>query len=142
MELKVGDRVRNKINGKIGVIKEILDNKDVNEKYGTYIYNYRIKYDEDKIMTVFNSIVEIEKIKDILDKDEIEYLTNVIKPFKNRVSNIRKINDGIDECIVIEVRNHRKCYSEIIILPYFEKGTMYKRIETHKKYTLKELNLD
>ena len=83
-------------------------------------------------------ITEIVKKKEILDKAEKEYLSSVIKPFKEKVT-------GID----IREFSADKCYLYIDIigddgfgLPNFKQGTMYKNMQVNRKYTLEELGLD
>ena len=73
----------------------------------------------------------------ILDEVEKRYLRGVIRPFRNEVKSIRKkIQDGeIYEFILIELS------FDVLILPRFEKGTMYKGMVTNKEYTLDELGL-
>lgn len=73
----------------------------------------------------------------ILDEEEKEFLSAVIRPFK--VRGIEKKQSDIDEYICIYVIE--EYYTDIIILPYFKKGTMYKGIELNKEYTLEELGL-
>lgn len=73
--------------------------------------------------------------KEILDEKEKEYLSAVIKPFRDRIEYIKKVED-IGEYIAIYLKNER------LPFPYFDKGTMYKGMETNKGYTLKELGLD
>lgn len=76
--------------------------------------------------------------KEILDDIEKEYLKNVIKPFKNRIRYITKRNYNCEKnYIVIHIND-----GETINFPIFKKETMYKGMEEHKKYTLKELSLD
>ncbi len=81
-----------------------------------------------------------EEKKEILDETEKEYLKAVIKPFKKRLKGISKIESPIfpaeREFLQIQLNNDE------IILPYFEKGTMYKGMKTNVSYTLKELELD
>lgn len=76
--------------------------------------------------------------KEILDEAEKEYLSTVIKPFKEKVT-------GID----MRKFSASKCYLSIdmignngFTLPNFKQGTMYKNMEFGRKYTLKELGLD
>lgn len=94
-----------------------------------------------------NLEIEIEiKAPDILDKQEKEYLRNVIKPFRNRVKYITKETEiNAYESIVMDVINplNASFYfgTEYIYLPYFKQGTMYKNMEVGKKYTLEELGL-
>lgn len=73
--------------------------------------------------------------KEILDEEEKEYLSAVIKPFKDRIEYIEKV-ENILEYIAIDLNNERLSF------PFFDKGTMYKGMELNKKYTLKELGLD
>ena len=82
--------------------------------------------------------VEIVKTdKPILDNIEKNYLSNIIKPFKDRVDYIAKINlSNRREYIFIKMKNY-----EIIYLPFFTAGTMYKGMKNDKNYTLKDLDL-
>lgn len=79
----------------------------------------------------------IYEFKEILDEQEKEYLSAVIRPFKGRVDYIKKFDITGKECICIRLKN-----DEYIDFPYFKKGTMYKGMYRGKKYTLKELGLD
>lgn len=73
--------------------------------------------------------------KEILDEEEKEYLSAVIKPFRDKIEYIEK--HGVDkEYIDICIRNDSR-----ITFPYFKSGTMYKGMELNKKYTLEELGL-
>lgn len=81
----------------------------------------------------------------ILDKIEKEYLSNVIKPFKNRVCYIIKYKSLCfpnGEYIQICVRSYNNERDEDINLPFFLKGTMYKNMKAAHRYSLKELGLD
>ena len=53
--------------------------------------------------------------------------------------------DEDDRSEFIEIRSKHydvnKIVGELIMLPSFKKGTMYKNMKTDKKYTLKELGL-
>jgi hypothetical protein len=92
-----------------------------------------------KLPNNYTGTIEVENgyiiEKEILDKEEKEYLSAVIRPFRNRVEYIQK-KDIMNEFIEIELDN------EFFNLPDFEKDTMYKGMELNKKYTLKELDLD
>ncbi len=79
----------------------------------------------------------------ILTDKEKEYLSNVIKPFRNKVIIISKLDykDRNEyEYVCIE---HVEVYNDIsfIILPCFKKGTMYKGMKADKEYSLEELGL-
>lgn len=78
-----------------------------------------------------------EENKPILDDVEKEYLSVVIRPFKDKVKYIRKWGNSRGKYIEIGILN-----DSVIIFPYFKKNTMYKGMEAGKKYTLKELGLD
>ena len=81
---------------------------------------------------------EIIKLpKPILDEKEKEYLSAVIKPFRDRIDYIAKVNlSNRREYILIKMKT-----MEMISLPFFAAGTMYKGMENDKDYTLKELSL-
>src|SRR5574344_18386 len=81
---------------------------------------------------------EIFLPKPILDEKEREYLSAVIRPWRDRVAAITKR---------VNCMPTKKYYLEILIkddymtwLPSF-KGGMYEGMETNREYTLKELNL-
>ncbi len=84
-------------------------------------------------------IYEIEK--PILDDIEKEYLSGVIKPFRNKVVDIIKRGISIHEYIVIYYRDDIDIGMQYMCFPFFNKGTMYKGMEVGKKYTLEELGL-
>lgn len=77
----------------------------------------------------------IYEIKEILDEKEKEYLSSVIRPFRNRIKYIIKFNDN-QEWLMIRLNDDQP-----IIFPYFEANTMYKGMEEGKEYTLEELGL-
>lgn len=113
-----------------------LSNK-VQEEYSNVISN------RDKVNYLKKQLKQLkeenkkEKNKPILDDVEKEYLSAVIRPFKNRISDIVKRNfDSEKSYIVIHIN------SESFYFPYFKKGTMYEGMEADKQYTLKELGLD
>lgn len=97
-----------------------------------------IKIEEPEYRTVY------EKEKEILDKEEKEYLSVVIKPFRNRVESIQKKSYRESEYIKINIKVKIQGNSSLIddiLLPYFKQGTMYKGMKVDKEYTLKELGL-
>ena len=98
----------------------------------------------------FNNILagnlEIVKLsKPILTEKEKEYLSAVIKPFRDRRVVIKKYeypqNEHKNECIQISVEFYDKTGGETVSLPIFKKGTMYKGLESNKCYTLEDLGL-
>ena len=75
--------------------------------------------------------------EDILSDKEKEYLSAVIKPFRDKVKYIKKYADESDyEYIVIAFVNYER-----LMFPSFKKRTMYVGMEKNKKYTLEELGL-
>lgn len=89
-----------------------------------------------------NQEVEID-IPDILDEKEKEYLSAVIRPFRDRVISISKYFYVLDNAYAIDIctTSSLKIFEkEIIRLPLF-KNQMYKGMENNKAYTLDELDL-
>lgn len=81
----------------------------------------------------------------VLDEEEKKYLSTVIKPFRDRVEYIKK-NDMYLGCnknaeYIFGELDNENYVVDTFSLPYFPKGTMYKGMETGKKYTLEELGL-
>ena len=80
---------------------------------------------------------EIIKIpKPILDDKEKEYLSAVIKPFRDKVISISKKSANYCEFIDIVIDDEEDIY-----LPYFKPGKMYQGIGVNREYTLEELGL-
>lgn len=71
----------------------------------------------------------------ILTDYEKVYLSAVIKPFRRKVKIVRKRGDSVGEYLLFLL--DRQSFS----LPYFDKGTMYKGMDTQRDYTLEELGL-
>lgn len=78
--------------------------------------------------------------KSILDEKEKEYLSAVIKPFRDQIIDIIKLNDIDNQCIEIKLYDIDG-YVTYIFFPPFKKGSMYKGMELKKKYTLEDLGL-
>lgn len=84
-------------------------------------------------------------IEPILTKEEKEYLSNVIKPFKNRVRYIIKYTNlcALNEVYIqICVKSYDNGLDENINLPVFVEGSMYKNMKKLHRYSLKEVGLD
>lgn len=97
---------------------------------GTY---YCLEFDSEN--TIIRAEKSIRKCKIILDKEEKRYLNDVIRPFRNKVTYIKKLCYLNQEHLVIQLDY------DYFYLPYFIKGTMYKNMETEKRYTLEDLHL-
>ena len=74
----------------------------------------------------------------ILDDVEREYLSAVIKPFRNKVKYIAKLNCFGEARQFIRII---MCDCDCANLPFFKSGTMYKGMEADKLYSLEELGL-
>ena len=86
-KFKLGQKVKIIRTGKIGRINNITS-----EDFGTSgVSNacYRIEYIKENDWNWF-TVHDLEEVKEILDAEEKEYLSNVIKPFKHKVKGIRK----------------------------------------------------
>ena len=86
---------------------------------------------EDSEPTSLEAIVHPQ----ILDDAERKYLSAVIRPFRDRVKYIEKINCACKEYIYIQVNR------DWTILPLFKEGTMYKGMKPNHGYSLEELGL-
>lgn len=80
----------------------------------------------------------------ILDEAERQYLSAVIRPFRDKVRSITKNQkmNGKEEYIDIDIGFQfidRNCFT--MFFPDFKSNTMYKGMELGKEYTLEELGL-
>lgn len=151
MKFKVGDRVR--------FVKSVIyHNKDVKlgevytvqdiEERGYMIENkewfkekelQKVEYtykDLEKAPIGTKVTFEYESKPEILDEVEKRYLSNVIRPFRDKVMNIKKSTNGKREYITVNMVNDLG-----ISFPGFEIGKMYKGMERGELYTLEELRL-
>ena len=122
--------------------------------FGIVICSYRNNRNWIKNKDLFsdkflNQEIEIE-VSDILDEKEKEYLSAVIKPFRDRVISITKYSFNKDLCYISIVTEPKKEIKhmllegemEEIFLPLFKKNSlMYQGMELEKKYTLEDLEL-
>lgn len=91
---------------------------------------------------------EVEIEENILNEKEKEYLKAVIRPFRDKVTCIKKaIGFGCNHqtvyCIVVEINNQFAMFGvEDIKLPYFYfQNKLYEGMTLNRKYTLEELDL-
>lgn len=135
-KFKLGQRVKIIRTGKIGRINNVTS-----EDFGTSgVSNacYKIEYIKENDWNWF-TVHDLEEAKEILDAEEKEYLSNIIKPFRDRVTKIEKFENSRDrqkEYITIYIKNDFS-----INLPNLKKNTIYKNMEIDKVYTLEELEL-
>lgn len=89
--------------------------------------------------------LDAEHVEPILDDAERRYLSEAIRPFKDKAKYIQKF-EGHWYARYFEQISIRY-YDEIIRrstyfnLPTFDEGTMYKGMEVNRHYTLEELGL-
>jgi hypothetical protein len=152
-ELKVGDLVK--------LRDDLIDGKEYNDFYFrnhmkfkgfksiVKIYRKNVVYlslDNEYITTYSKEMlsevkrpIKYETIykreEPILDDKEKEYLSNVIRPFKDEVNALVKM--AILKSHYICIKLEKDC----VYLPYFTKCTMYKNMELNTEYTLEELGL-
>ena len=94
----------------------------------------------EEILTGVCKIIKPSEL--ILNDAEKEYLSAVIKPFRDRVIYIKKLEDGQDEYIGIVLQYYgSETDREGFVLPSFKRETMYKSMQAGKDYTLKQLEL-
>lgn len=87
--------------------------------------------------------IEIEVAETLLTTEEKTYLENVLKPFKDRIIDIRKREVGLYWAeINIRLKSiiNEKLY-DYISLPVFEKDKYYKNLVNNKPYTKEDLEL-
>lgn len=131
-DLKDGDKCTLK-NGQV-----IFVDKTSNYSFNSIDEQLRYFNDDVSIVKVERPVkykTLFERKEEILDETEKRYLSNVIKPFRDKVEGIRKESSN-KEFISIELKDEA-----FINFPYFKKGTMYKGMKEDKKYTLKKLGL-
>ena len=91
------------------------------------------------IMYVLEGYRKLIKLpKPVLDEKEKEYLSYVIKPFRDRIKYFYKWTcaDCDTEIIMAACKDYNH-----LEFPSFEKNAMYKGMEPNKKYTLVDLGL-
>ena len=131
--------------GKIYAYKDKLrKNYDKNNSHDAWQYNGDYYLICTIIVPIFQNITCVDKAPvslesivhpQILDDAEKRYLKGVIRPFRDRVQYIKKIDCACEEYIQIQLN------SDWTILPHFRTGTMYKGMKSDHGYTLEELGL-
>lgn len=96
-------------------------------------YKQKLLKEFEEVDKYFEEKEKNEK-KPILTEEERDYLTVVIKPFRNKIRYIKKTGYG-EEYIEI------KLDGDYALLPSYEEGRTYEGMEKEKSYTLEELGL-
>ncbi len=137
--IKIIDLLNEMANGEKLPTSIMIDNCEFRCIFGCYIEGMGNSLGAVyKLDDILNNEVQI--IEEILNKDEKEYLSAVIKPFKSKIKGICLI--GTSDPVYIRIELCGLYGDETIALPFFEKDKMYKNMEAYREYTLKELRLD
>lgn len=85
----------------------------------------------------------LEEVKEpVLDDEERKYLSEVIRPFRKKITYISKvIHYGVDRQYISIIIKDKDGFRDSLNLPDFENDTMYKGMEINRAYTLEELGL-
>ena len=118
-------------------IAEKMKNSDLGSSLARVFYEYC----EDYGPTMAESDILDWLLSDapILTEKERKYLKGVIAPFRDEVVYIKKVGLARYEHICIYVKSPD--LYEFMAFPSFEIGSMYKGMESNKKYNLEELGL-
>ena len=91
---------------------------------------------------LLNGEYKVVKIpKPVLDDVEKEYLSTVIKPFRNRIKYFFKFPCANSNYEAIAAVKKGRDYYDSLSLKKKKKGSMYKGMELIKEYSLEELDL-
>lgn len=85
-----------------------------------------------------------ERKPEVLTEEEKEYLTNLIKPFRNQFRGLEKkySEEKNSNYLVLDVVDFQDAKEDdSIYMPNFENGSAYRGLKTDKYYTLDELGL-
>lgn len=113
---------------------------------GNFNECYKGKYLGGLISERILTWLDMEHKEPILDNTERRYLSAVIRPFRDDVQYIMKLDGDFENFEEIMVGYKYKacdsadafCYFD---LPPFKKGTMYRGMKPNRKYTPEELGL-
>ena len=128
-----------KIEGHSGNVKYRLTEENL-EYLSSYDHWFSISSTLNKLLNGEYKAVKIPK--PVLDDVEKEYLSYVIKPFRNSVKYFYKYPCGANgnyEAITAKIEAHGYC--DCLDFPKFKKGSMYKNMKVGKEYSLEELDL-
>ena len=85
----------------------------------------------------------LEECKEsVLDEVERKYLSEVIRPFRKKITYISKvIHYGADRQYISITTKDKDGFIDCLNFPDFKKDTMYKGMKIDRPYTLEELGL-
>ena len=120
---------------KIKAINEmIFEKKFFLTEYGLFSEDSTVP-----ISTILNDILngqyKIVKLPLALTKEEKDYLSEVVKPFRDKIEYIKRLtSDSWDSIQMITDKG-------VTAVLFFETDTRYKNMEPDREYTLQELGL-
>ena len=107
----------------------------INKFYNDAHHQYEVLYENANESDLLDWLCEEHQI---LDKEEKEYLSAVIKPFRCKIRSISKEETMYGyEYLKIKLNDA----VGLLNFPLFEEGAMYKGMKVNKEYTLEELGL-
>ena len=116
-------------------------NTDSDDKY--FYHQFNSYEDAKKVINTFKELIDEwnENRKTMLTEKEKKYLSDVIKPFRDKMITItkRRMYTGGKEHIAITI--HDSNNTDGISLPLFENNTMYKNMTPNQEYSLERLGL-
>ena len=123
-------------------LRLIQHNELTNRSYTVMLCDEPIAELKDKKepLDVFRKWLDTEHVEPILDDVEKEYLSAVIKPFRDRVAYIVKADTG-DKRGYCHIRVGFLNASDDIYLPSFHESTMYNGMKNGYAYSLEELGI-
>ena len=108
------------------------DLKNLKDSWLKGYFGKIIKIEEPEYRTVY------EYKPEILDEAEKRYLRNFIRPFKDKVTIVKKYFSPTRGKYYIQIRYKEDTPTNF---PYYDNDTMYKGMKKDKEYTLEELGL-
>lgn len=133
--VELGEKFKINFHGDISSDEYYIDGTTIHEVCDGRVNDYCYPL----LIALLNGTDTVVKLpKSILTEKEKEYLSAVIKPFRNRIKYICKNNneDGDTEFLDVQLDDN-----DFMAFPNFKKGTMYKGMALSERYTIEELGL-
>ena len=115
-------------------------------KSPTYYSNKGFHYSAPLELTTYSfdevdfSVKKTNK-KFLLDCIDRKYFNNFLRPFKDNIQYIYKMQSLDSDYEYIKINYFYDNHTSYIYLPYFKTGTMFKKLELDKQYNLNDLDL-
>ena len=116
------------------------------EKSPTYYSNKGFHYSVPLELTTYSfeevdfSVKKTNK-KFLLDCIDRKYFNNFLRPFRDKIQYIRKMQSLDSDYEYIKIIYFKDTHPCNIYLPYFKAGTMFKKLELDEQYDLNDLDL-